>query len=390
VDALVLDLDARAGLAIARSLARSGYVLGVAAYDPDASGLRTRHAAERLLLPSPQDDFDAYADAIAAWARRHPDAAIVPSVDASVAALHRRRAELAHAALGAPEAVEIAISKPRTLALAAELGIVAPRSLAAGTPGEVEAAARELGLPVVVKPVESWRDEAGGGERLGPELALSDDDLGRVRRLAPALVQELAPGDRETIKLFRANGETIARFAMRIDRTWPPLGGSSVFRQSIPLPPDALERAERLVDAIGLEGYSEVEFRRGRDGTPLLMEVNPRLSQSVELAVRAGIDFPRLQVDWARGREVSPVPGYRTGVRLGWLAGDGRVLAASLVGSGPPPRPPRPSLLRDYVLGRARVEGFDLGDPGPMLGALAFTGRALSSRGTRRRGESPG
>jgi len=130
------------------------------------------------------------------------------------------------------------------------------------------------------------------------------------------------------------------------------------------------------VGAIGLDGYSEVEFRRGADGTPLLMEVNPRLSQSVELAVRAGVDFPRMQLEWARGGRVEPVRTYRTGVRLGWLAGEARLLANS------------PAPVRDY-LRRTRIEGLDLDDPLPIASALAFTARsALRRRGTRSRGAS--
>ncbi len=42
----------------------------------------------------------------------------------------------------------------------------------------------------------------------------------------------------------------------------PPLGGVSVFRKSIAVPQDIGDQAERLVRAINLEGYCEVEFRR--------------------------------------------------------------------------------------------------------------------------------
>jgi predicted ATP-grasp superfamily ATP-dependent carboligase len=391
LDAFVLDLDTRGGLAIARALGRQGLRVAVGSRDAHAPGMSTRFAAGRAALPAPEEDFAAYADAIVAFVRDNPAGAILPSIDASVAALHRRRVELGgHAApaIGAVDAVETAISKPRTLEVARALGIETPRSLDVRTQDDVEAAAGELGLPVVVKPEESWRDEDRGGARLGPAYAASDDDLRAARLLAPALVQEVVPGVRETIKLFRADGRVIARFAMRVVRTWPPLGGSSVVRESIAPPADALARAERLVAEIGLDGYSEVEFRRAADGTPILMEVNPRLSQSVELAVRAGIDFPRMQLEWARGGRIPAVDGYRTGVRLGWLAGDGRLVAAAL-GKGPEPRPSAgPSVravARDYVLRRTRIEGLDLDDPRPILGALAYAARAAARRrGTRR------
>jgi predicted ATP-grasp superfamily ATP-dependent carboligase len=362
----VLDLDTRGGLAIARALGREGLRVAVGSRDSSASGMRTRYAAGRVTFPPPEDDFAAYADAIVRYAHDHAVDAIVPCIDSSVMALHRRRVELGGApAIGGADAVEIAISKPRTLQLAATLGIPAPRSLPAPTQDDVETALRDLGYPAVVKPDESWRDEGPGGERLSPLLVSGPGDVAAARRLAPALVQELAPGVRETVKLFRVDGEVTARFAMRVDRCWPPLGGSSVFRESIDPPRDVLERAERLVDAMRLDGYSEVEFRRNRDGEPLLMEVNPRLSQSVELAIRSGVDFPRMQVEWTRGGDVPGVDRYRTGVRLGWLAGEAR-----LRGRG----------LRDYASRRTRVEGLALDDPLPVAGALAFTVRRLGTR----------
>ena len=62
------------------------------------------------------------------------------------------------------------------------------------------------------------------------------------------------------------------------------------------------DAAERLIEACDLDGYSEIEFRRDAQGRPRLMEINPRLSASVEIAVRARVDFPMLLYGWAVGR----------------------------------------------------------------------------------------
>src|SRR5207248_3934778 len=131
--------------------------------------------------------------------------------------------------------------------------------------------------------------------------------------------QEWVPGRREAVSLLYAEDRVWARFAQVAHRTLPALGGVSVARESIPLPPDSGEGAERLVRAMGLEGYSEVEFRRDAAGRPRLMEVNARLSASVEIAVRAGVDFPLLLHRWAAGERLDPVPGYRVGLRMRWL-----------------------------------------------------------------------
>ena len=308
---------------------------------------------------------------------------VIPSTDWSVEALARVRArspELASVALAAPEPLARAGSKEETLRVATELGLASPRSIAVTSGEEARAAVARLGLPVVLKPLSSWRPVGAGGERVGPVYLAREDAVDSfaaalVRADAPVLVQEFAVGVRETVKLFRADGCVQATLVMRIARTWPLLGGSSVMRETIAPEPALVEAAERLVAAIGLEGYAEVEFRRDRSGRPLLMEVNARLSQSVELALRAGVDFPRMQYDWARGEEIVSVGSYRVGVRLGWLAGDMRIVADAALRPGRRSR--LPAALRDvtvdYLGRRSRLDGFDASDPRPMLAAVAFT-----------------
>jgi predicted ATP-grasp superfamily ATP-dependent carboligase len=391
LDALVLDLDTRAGLAIARNLGRGGYALSVAARDGRASGLRTRYAVRGSVLPDPELDFEAYAGSLVDLLGEHSTGVVIPAIDSSVEALHRHRdaiGRLAAPALGTIEAVEVALSKVRTLEVARDLGLPAPRSLLVSSAGDLDAAVLEIGVPCVLKPTTSWRSLGAGGERVAPVYAADAVEARRlgsdlIRPGAPVLVQELAGGTRETIKLFRHRGRTLVRLAMLVDRTWPPLGGSSVMRRTASPPEDTLELAERLVAAIGLEGYSEVEFRRDGSGRPLLMEVNPRLSQSVELATRAGIDFPRMQLEWARGGSIPQPAGPILGLRVGWLAGDLRLLVGALAGS-PPPRPrfgpTLASVASDYLVHRARIEGLDLSDRRPVVGALAFAVRGLARR----------
>jgi predicted ATP-grasp superfamily ATP-dependent carboligase len=382
LDALVLDGDTRAGLAIARSLGRAGRSLAIAARDPDASGMRTRYARARHALPDPTVDLDEHAAAILAVFEEQPTGAALGSTDWSVAALRARRAEIeatgGSTALASEAALDLAESKEATLALAAELGIPAPRSLPADDAAGVRAAVEELALPVVVKPVRSWVPHGRGGERVAPLLARTPDELGRAASAlvgdgASAIVQELATGIRETVKLFRQDGRVLARLAMRSDRTWPPLGGASVMRSTIAPPRDVLGPAEALVDAMGIDGYSEVEFRRDARGRPLLMEVNARLSQSVALAVRAGVDFPLMQLRWATGERVAPVRRYAVGTTMGWLAGDVRLLFARRRGPDDDPGAAGAAVTAAaYLPGRGRIEGLDLRDPGPVAGALSF------------------
>ena len=94
------------------------------------------------------------------------------------------------------------------------------------------------------------------------------------------------------------------------------------------------------------------------------MEINPRLSQSIEIARQAGVDFARMQLEWARGGHLDRVTGYRIGVRVGWLAGDARFAVSALRGSGSPAPTRRDAarIGRDYLTG-TRIEGLELVRP---------------------------
>jgi predicted ATP-grasp superfamily ATP-dependent carboligase len=383
VDALVLDLDSRAGLLIARALGRAGRRLAVASRNATASGLATRHAAARFTLPDGDRGVDAYADAIVAAARQCGARCVLTSSDVSLVALDARRDELAPCVPAIPSAAATAavLDKTETLRIAEASGIPVPRGARAASLAELADAVAAVGLPAILKPTAGWqRDEHGGGLHAPPILLETPADVTAAMRLGwygPVLVQEYATGVREAHMLFRSGGDVRARVAFQALRTWPPVGGSSVLRVSIEPPADSLAHAEALIAAIGIDGYCEVEFRRAADGRPLLMEINGRFSQALEVAQRAGVDMIAMQTARALGEPIPPAPVARTGVRVAWLAGDLR-LAASAFGLGPGPRPPRGALLRalgaDYS-GRARLDGVDLRDPRPMVGAFTFAVR---------------
>ena len=123
------------------------------------------------MLPDPEVDFEAYAQALIAALGEQPADAAIAVIDSSVEALHRHRDEIGRLtapALGAKDAVDIALSKERTLEVAQALGLPTPRSLAVSTAVELDAAIAEIGTPCVLKPITSWRAVGSGGERVSP------------------------------------------------------------------------------------------------------------------------------------------------------------------------------------------------------------------------------
>jgi predicted ATP-grasp superfamily ATP-dependent carboligase len=319
---------------------------------------------------------------------------LIASSDATVemARQHRERLEQhVRVALAKTPALAVAVNKERTLSVARRLGLGVPRAVTVGSANEVGTALREIGLPAVVKPVESWVWNKQQGMRIISRLVTTQDEARQaVDELTSfggsVLFQEFLSGRREAISFFYANGQMHARFAQWAKRTNPPLGGTSVLRQSIAIPSDIGEQAERLVREIKLEGYSEVEFRRDSQGCPYLMEINPRLSASVELAVRAGVDFPYLLYQWAMGERIDVVKDYRVGIWMRYLGGDIATTIAALRQRGRPGITPPVAAIADFFLSflmSMNYDYLDWKDLYPMISAMVGFPRYLWQRGKR-------
>ena len=388
-DALVLNAALRQSLVAVRSLGRRGLQVACAGMHRNTPALSSRWCRQGFVFP-PEEALGAYAATLDAWLERAGAQVLIASNDATIALLRLHRARLeprVRVALADERALVIAVNKERTLELARRLGLHVPRETVVREVGDVPVALQEIGLPAVIKPCESWLWNGREGARLGAQLVVTPaearDAVAAVTRFGEgALFQQLLTGRREAVSFLHADGEVYARFAQWARRTSTPLGGDSVLRQSIAVPRDIGPQAEALVREIDLEGYSEVEFRRDAAGVPYLMEINPRLSASVEVAVRAGVDFPHLLYQWASGGPIERVASYRIGGWMRHLGGDINTTIAALRQRGRPGVTPPVQTLVDFGLSFLRPMAYDYlnwTDPLPAVKATTdFTRHAVT------------
>ncbi|HEX4629251.1 MAG TPA: ATP-grasp domain-containing protein [Gemmatimonadales bacterium] len=398
-DVLVLNARLRQSLVTVRSLGQRGLRVAAAETSSNVPAFSSRWCERGFVVPA-DEGTDTYGAHLGEMLEQTGARVLIPSHDGTIALLRRHRAQLeqrVRLALAEERTLAVAVSKERTLAVAQGLGLQVPRSVVARTVDDVAVALEEVGLPAVVKPSESWSWHGldGVGAWVGPQLVTTADEACRaVAEVTQCggvtLLQQLLSGRREAVSLLYANGRMHARFAQWAKRTMPPLGGASVLRQSIAIPPDIGNQAERLVRELNLEGYSEVEFRRDSAGVPYLMEINPRLSASVELAVRAGVDFPYLLYQWANGGPIDEVRGYRVGGWMRHLGGDIGTTIATLAQRGRPGIEQPTHAILGFALSFLRPMGYDYvdwADPLPAINAASdFTRHAVRSILYRLRG----
>jgi hypothetical protein len=104
------------------------------------------------------------------------------------------------------------------------------------------------------------------------------------------------------------------------------------------------------------------------------MEINARLTAGMELAIRAGVDFPVMVWRWATGQPITVSSGYRSGVRMRFLGGDVEWLWENIKRRQRPDSvpPARATMLfgREF-LRRQAYDYVDRGDLRPTLVAMA-------------------
>jgi predicted ATP-grasp superfamily ATP-dependent carboligase len=351
-DALILDARQRQSLVSIRSLGQRG--LRVAAMEviinekvKDSSrvpAFSSHWCQQSFVAPGYDQGLEPFLNYLKQVLDTWGISVLIPSSDTTLAVIRQYREELEQCvgiALAKEPALAIAINKKQTLEVANQLGIGVPKNIEVGNVEEVEDAVREIGLPLVIKPVESWLWGEQDGVRLVCKVVKTLEEAkwaveGLTQFGGTTLFQPYLTGRRESVNLMYADDIIYARSAQWAKRTQPQLGGTSVYRQSIAIPQDIGEQSERLVREIDLEGYSEIEFRRDDAGKPYLMEINPRLSASIELAVRSGVDFPYLLYQWANGDRIDKVEKYRVGNWMRHLGGDITSTMESLIHSDTP------------------------------------------------------
>jgi carbamoyl-phosphate synthase large subunit len=283
---LVTGAGGPAGVAVIRSLLkRSDAEVFAADMDGWASGLYLVAGERRRIVPPGRSE--GFIDAVAALCAADDIDVLVSTVDAELPPLTGRREELS-AVLAAPsaETIECALDKWR-LARRCVGRLPVPRTRLL----DADAVAEVWDFPVIVKP------RRGAGSR-GVRVVDSAESLAGLGEDPDLIVQEYLPGEEYSVDVLAdADGRVVAavpRTRTRVD-SGVSIAGRTVRDETLE------ETAAAAAVAIGLTGVANVQLRRAADGTPSLLEINPRFPGALPLTIAAGVDMPSLVLDLALG-----------------------------------------------------------------------------------------
>ncbi len=331
MEVLVTDGDQRATLAVVRALGRAGISVAVGESRPASLAGVSRYCAKSVCYPSPADDGKNFLKFLTEESQTGQYKLLLPMTDLTMQLISSVRDSLApRVCLPFPPAALLnrVQDKRETLLLAREVGISYPETYLSDETETLEAAAKRINYPVVIKPRFSRYCQDGhwviGSVTYAPDAASLLATFRALHAQIPRpLVQEKIQGEGRGVFLLIWNGELKAAFCHRRLREKPPWGGVSVYCESVPLDKSLVEKSFALLRALDWQGVAMVEFKMdNRDGRPKLMEVNGRFWGSLQLAIDAGMDFPLLLYRAALGDNIPPQLDYKVGVKSRWLLGD--------------------------------------------------------------------
>ena len=390
---LVLDGQSNEALACTRSLGRAGYPVVVAARTRRPLAAWSRHCEASVRLAG--ETVAGFA-ALRAWARDHDVRVVLPLSERSCVLCNAERdqweAEGITVGCAPGDVLVRAFDKGETMRCAQAASVRIPPTRAPTTLAECLAAGAQVGYPCVVKPRRSnaWNGTAFLPDH-GPCYASDARELDaavQTRRQGDTwpLIQGFVAGRGKGVFALCEHGRVVAWFAHERLRDVRPSGSGSSLRRAAPLDPRLRAPAERLLAALQWHGPAMVEFRDDGTAEPCLIEVNGRFWGSLQLAVDAGVDFPRLWLAILAGERLGGMPGYREDVVLRWLWGDVKRFLYIVAGrpAGYPGRYPTIAQGLRELLGTqppgTRLEVWDPKDPWPALGEWVQGLRELVAR----------
>ncbi len=382
--ALIIGVEPRITVPVARSLRRIGVPVAVASLSAHDPTLHSRAIFRFLRLPDYEDSPSDFVSALSAFIREQGVDMLMPTTDGALSAISRHYdslAALTHMACPPARIIDRVLNKESTLAIAARCGIPVPREFtvdALTKVGDIP----ELTFPVVAKPRKK-----SSADTFKVRYFQSEQDLGDALRsgvLDNAILQEYSHGQGVGVEVLFHQGEFIASFQHRRLKEVPRDGGAAAVAVAEPVDPELKNMALKLLRGLEWEGVAMVEFRHDpRTGAATLMEVNGRYWGTVALAIQAGVDFPVYDWQLAHGETPTVPSGYALGLRWHWNAG----LLKRWHGVVKNPRSPLPSEspLSNHV---ATSDGsgsrltcdalWSMRDPLPAILELLNTGRNLA------------
>ncbi|MCU4742809.1 ATP-grasp domain-containing protein [Natronoglomus mannanivorans] len=318
--ALVLDGRAVSSLAVVRSLGQKDYSIHCGESFKWNITRFSKYVDKTIVYPSAEDKPEQFVNTLLNVVRQIGYDVIIPTRDATtklLAANQDRFNQYTNLYLAEKHEVATFMDKGETIKLAQDADIPTPTTYFPEE-DDLKTIKAKIEYPALVRARQS------SGSR-GIIRAESDEELEKAYETVAAeyetpMIQEYVEKSGYTTAciLLDDDQELVASFSYERVKEYPLSGGPTVVGVSTD-DTEAKQYAKDLLQEGSWKGVAEVEFILDQDGTPRLLEVNPRFWMPVHLAVTSGVDFPHMIAELALNQPVGSPTTYKTSVTYRWV-----------------------------------------------------------------------
>ena len=325
VRVLLLEGFARQSMPIMEALHKNGCHITTYNKSRLDMGYSSHYPDRKLIKFWDRNDEEASYAALLEVLKEEKYDVTIPLTDFSATMLSKHKDELKAYTNPAVNDWEIflgAADKLNTMVACMDNGIPCPKTLrAADALDEVLASGMEY--PFIIKPRVGYGSI--GFHRIDNEEDLRKHFDACVEKFGGMVVQEYIPqtGTQYKCEVFiDGNGEVKSAHVFDKTRWYPIDGGSTCCSTSVDRP-DIVKSCIDLLGALNWRGYGDVDLIEDpRDGIAKVMEINPRITASVKVCIKSGVDFARQIVEYETGREVTDYNEYEKGICLRYMHTD--------------------------------------------------------------------
>lgn len=307
---LIIDGHDRRALAAVRSIGekKEKFHITIGSSRKLNASRFSKYCNEFICYPNPNEDEEGFVDFLIEYIKANQIQVLLPMGDqvAEIASKNKEKFKnVTNLLVPDYNVFMIARDKRITLEYAKKNNIPFPKTYKIE---DIKNEIEEISYPVIIKPRIS-------SASMGIVIANNKEHAVECYENVNAeyeepIIQEIIPDVGEHYQanlLFNKNSEIKASSIKKKIRQFPVTGGPSTFFKTVDNK-EIEEMSIRFLKNINWVGPAEVEFMIDpRDGTPKLMEINPRLSATIRLSCFVGVDFPYLIIQNALEKETEPI-----------------------------------------------------------------------------------
>jgi predicted ATP-grasp superfamily ATP-dependent carboligase len=296
-------------LGVVRSFGPSGIPVYLVSYDNKDMAQKSKYIKKTFYLPHPEKSADKFITGLIQISKEIGKAIVFAADDPTLVMLSYNLDTLKnYFIIPTPvwSVIKKVINKNETYAIAENIGVPVPKTvLLDNKPESIHELIKDFKFPCLIKPVQSHRYYDVFKSKMNVVNNLNELMAGFTacsNHNIDVTIQEIIVG--ETCQGFNFNslfynGKIKQGFtAYKVRMTDNDYGIPVVVRSKAILK-ELWDYSERILKAIGYEGYSCIEYKFDkRDGIYKLLEVNGRYNRSSLLSVKTGVNFPMIQYNY--------------------------------------------------------------------------------------------